>query len=148
MRPLRLLALAAVSLLPMLSALGAEPRLFYTPAERARVTAERADMLAREARAGAPLDTTVVPADSEVPGTQAATEAAPDTIAGPLRLQGVSLKDTGRAYAWIGGRRYQDGELIDGQRLRVQRNGVQLLGATGSGRSYRIGEVIPGSARK
>ena len=110
--------------------------------------AERADMLAREARAGAPLETSIAPAEGEVPAGVAATDVAPGAIAGPPRLQGVSLKDDGRAYAWIGGRRYQDGEVIDGQRLRVLRNGVQLLGVAGSGRLYRIGEGIPRPARK
>jgi hypothetical protein len=58
----------------------------------------------------------------------------------------VSLPGSGRAQAWIGGRRYQDGELYQGQRVRVLRNGVQLVGAGGKGRMYRVGEAMPGTA--
>jgi hypothetical protein len=145
-KPRLLVQVAAFAL--SAAAVAAEPRLFYTAAERMRVTADRAGMLAREARAGAPVEMPIAPMAGEVPASAPATAAASAGIAGPPRLQGVSLKDDGRSYAWIGGRRYREGELIDGRRLRILRNGVQLVGVTGPGRLHRIGEAIPGAARE
>lgn len=126
----RLLSLLVILTQPCSLAISAEPRLFYTPAERVRVTAERATMLATES------------ADGEARYVDSIAPSAAAAPAGPPLLEGVSLPGSGRAHAWIGGRRYQDGELYDGQRLRVLRNGVQLVGAGGPGRLYRVGEAV------
>lgn len=147
MKVLRVMALAGLLTLPTWSA-GAEPRLFYTPAERARVTAERAAVLAAEALTGASVHTLVAPAASENLASPAAAGLARSAIAGPPRLEGVSLARDGRAHAWIGGRRYQDGDLFEGRRLRVMVNGVQLVGAAGPGRLLRVGDAMSGAARE
>jgi hypothetical protein len=122
-------------MLPGAFAASADAKLFFTPAERARVTAERAAMLAIETEAG-----------GAAAFTSAVAPAIPAAAAGKPRLEGVSLPGSGRAHAWIGGRRYQDGELYHGQRVRVLRNGVQLVGAGANGRTYRVGEAMPGTA--
>lgn len=112
-----------------------EATLFYAPAERARVTAERSGMLVSESVASVIV--------SSGPG---AVEAVPVARTGAPRLEGVSVPASGRAHAWIGGRRYQDGEQFQGQRVRVLHNGVQLTGAGRPGRLYRVGEAIRGAA--
>lgn len=133
MRPLRLAAMIVISVLYAGTAAGTEVVLFYTPAERARITAERSGMLVPEpgaVRSGsAGASDPVLASKTDVP-----------------RLEGVSLPAEGRAHAWIGGRRYQEGALFQGQRLHVTRNGVQLTDAGGSRRLYRVGEAIRGAA--
>jgi hypothetical protein len=124
-------------MLPGAFAAAAEPKLFYTPAERARVTLERRAMLASEA----------VGSDSQFVSSIAPANALA-VPAGPPRLEGVSLPQGGRAHAWIGGRRYEDGELYQGRRVRVMRDGVQLASAGGSGRLYRVGEIMQGASRQ
>lgn len=136
MKSLRLASLVVVFWLHAGIAAGTEVTLFYTPAERARVTAERSGMLVRDSGAGGAIQS----------GSFNAIEAAPAAKAEAPRLEGVSLPADGRAHAWIGGRRYQDGELFQGQRVRVVRNGVQLTGASGSMRLYKVGEAIRGAA--
>jgi hypothetical protein len=129
--PRRLTSLVILLALPGAFTCGAESTLFHTPAERARVTEERAAMLATESAGGdVQLIQSIAPANAAL------------VPAGPPRLEGVSLPKDGRAHAWIGGRRYQDGELYQGQRVRVLRNGVQLVGPGGQGRLYRVGEAM------
>jgi hypothetical protein len=134
--PRQLAQLAILVALPGAFASGAAPTLFHAPAERARITAERAAMLATE------------PAGGETQPIPAVTAANAGAMhAGPPRLEGVSLPREGRAHAWIGGRRYEDGALYQGQRVSVLRNGVQLTGANGQGRRYRVGEEVRSVAR-
>lgn len=123
-----MLAILAVPSLPV-----SADMLFHAPAERARITAERRAMLAEDG--------------TSTSGTDAAATAASDTkpasLPAVIRLEGVSLPVQGQAYAWIGGRRYRDGDRIADLRLRVRRDGVQLIGAKGPGRVLRVGEAIP-----
>lgn len=137
MIPRRLASLVILLALPGAFTCGAESTLFHTPAERARVSEERAAMLAKESAGG------------DVQLIQSVAPANPALVpAGPPRLEGVSLPKDGRAHAWIGGRRYQDGELYQGLRIRVVRNGVQLARAGGQGRLYRVGEIMQGAAQE
>lgn len=129
--------LLVLLMLPGAFACGAESKLFYSAAERTRVALERRAMLATDA---AGSETQII--------SSIAAASAPPVPAGPPRLEGVSLPQGGRAHAWIGGRRYQDGELYQGLRIRVVRNGVQLARAGGQGRLYRVGETMQGAAQE
>lgn len=137
MKLLRLPVLVVILLPALAHATGAESTLFYAPAERARVTAERESMLARDSGSG-----------GEVQFIQSVTPDAAAVKAGPPRLEGFSIPGTGRAHAWIGGRRYQEGQYFQGLRVRVMRNGVQLVGTDGRGRLYRVGEAVRDAAPK
>lgn len=136
MRLLRLAGLVAIPLLYASVTAGTEVTLFYTLAQRVRVTAERSGLLVRDSGAGGVIH----------PGDSVAVEATPAPRSEAPRLDGVSLPGDGRAHAWIGGRRYRDGELFQGQRVRVVRNGVQLTDAGGSNRLYKVGEAIRGAS--
>lgn len=109
---------------------GTWPRLFFTPEERRRVTLQRQAALdgGRLVEAG-PL------AEEGASPIAATRPAAP-------RVDGISLVRGARFAAWIGGRRVEDGGLWDGYRLRVTRDGVQFIDATGAARLVKVGQPV------
>ncbi len=114
--------------------IGAEPRVFYAPSERAAITADRASLHATG---------TLAPLRTEPAAPDAGASRA---VAAPVpRLEGISLTRDGRAYAWIGGRRFENGSLYHGRRLQVTRDGVRT--SAGAGRLLRVGEAIPATWR-
>lgn len=119
------------------------PRVFYTPAERAAITARRRAAVAPgETTASASLaavaDAAPVAAPSGAPA--GATDGA--TGSRTLRLEGVTRGEGARAAAWIGGQRIEDGGQWAGFRLHVAGNGVRLVAANGSARFVRVGAEI------
>ena len=114
---------------------GTWPRLFFTPEERRRVTQQRQVALdsGRRVATGAPVDDGAVLAAD-------APRSAP-------RVDGISLVRGARFAAWIGGRRVEDGGRWDGYRLRVTRDGVQFIDATGTARLVKVGQPVSMSAR-
>lgn len=116
------------------TATGTWPRLFFTPEERRRVTQLREATLdgGRTVSAGPVADDGAVLA-------AAARRATP-------RVDGISLVRGARFAAWIGGRRVEDGGRWDGYRLRVTREGVELVDAAGTARLVKVGQAVSPSA--
>lgn len=110
------------------------PRLFFTPDERRRVTQQRQATLdgSRLVSAGPAAD-------------DGAAQAATTRRAAP-RVDGISLVRGARYAAWIGGRRVEDGGRWDGYRLRVTRDGVELVDAAGMARLVKVGQPVSQAA--
>jgi len=145
MKPRPMMLLAAALLLPSTPGAGAEPSVFYAPAERPRVTAERAALLAASTLRDSTGGQLAQPLKSDVfiAGAAASGSAGTRAAVSERRLEGISQARGGNAHAWIGGSRYEDGSLFHGQRLRVRHDGVLLLGPAGATRRFRVGESIP-----
>jgi hypothetical protein len=119
-------------------------RLFFTPAERARITADR-----RILHAGGLLQADrTAPVMAGATGDAAANGATGETASAVRvpapRIEGLSTTRDGRAFAWIGGRRYEDGALYLGRRLRISRDGVRFADADGQGLLRRVGDPVSG----
>lgn len=136
-----LLSMATVAVLQPLAAAAAElPRVFFTPGERAAITARRLAggvpaVAAVPAAADARVPDAPRPADSEV----AAMPSRPGTV----RLEGVSNGPKSSRAAWIGGERVPDGGQWRGYRVRVLGDGIRLFAADGSVRRVVIGTEPP-----
>jgi hypothetical protein len=110
-----------------------QPRVFFAPEDRPQIRTERLQVAQHGVHA-------VVLAPT-------ASQAAADTPEVPrqaARLEGIALSRDGRAAAWIGGRRYEDGAHLAGLRLRVSRDGVRLVGADGEGPLLKVGQAVRG----
>lgn len=112
------------------------PRVFFQPADRAAIAAQR--RLATESTGAAGM-----PAAAAVPALSPALEVAPVVASSAsLRLEGISIARDGQAFAWFNGRRYNSGSLLGASRLQVTREGVRLNGADGRIRMLRVGETL------
>jgi hypothetical protein len=117
------------------------PRVFFTPAERATISAHRA--------AGRPLGEPVAPATAPATAPRSDASASVVVAAGtpPLaprrRIDGITVGRAAQPVAWIGGQRVADGASWGEYRVRVERDGVQLIGADGSVRRLRVGMELP-----
>ena len=119
-----------------------QPRVFFAPDERSQITAQRQQFLRHGVQGleATPAATTAGK-DGKAYDSAEAGQAAPHA---PARLDGISLARDGRAAAWIGGRRYEDGAPLAGYRLRISREGVRLVGAQGEGRLLKVGQQVGG----
>lgn len=129
--PLMVMLLLPASIM----AFSAQPRVFYSPAERAAITADR-KKLSQELMAGTGQQAAA--ATPPAPASESAPVAAAPVAS---RLDGISLARDGKAYAWISGQRYLDGSSFGGRRLQVSANGIRLQG--NPSRLIRVGEAIP-----
>ncbi len=116
------------------------PRVFLSPSERAALTASRLSgrlpLPAAEAAAAAPLAARGAP-------EPAAPVPAPTTPR-TARVEGITFGAGTTQAAWIGGERIADGGRWAGHRVRVMRDGVQLVARDGSVRQLRVGmEALP-----
>jgi hypothetical protein len=108
------------------------PRVFFTPAERAAISAQRF--------AGRPFaaeSATLVA--SGAPAPAAVTAVAPRA----RRIDGVTVGRDAQPVAWIGGERIADGSSWGEYRVRVERDGVRLIATDGSMRRLRVGMELP-----
>lgn len=96
------------------------PRVFFSPAERAAITAQR--------HSGRPFE--------------AHPPSAPVTTR-PRRIDGITIGRDARPVAWIGGERIVDGANWGQYRIRVERDGVRLVAGDGSVRRVRVGMELP-----
>lgn len=110
-----------------------QPRVFFAPEDRPQIRAERLQV-AQHGVHGVVLAPPVPQATGDTP-------SAPRRAA---RLEGIALPRDGRAAAWIGGRRYEDGAHLAGSRLRVTRDGVRLVGPGGEGPLLKVGQSVRG----
>jgi hypothetical protein len=121
------------------------PRVFLSPAQRAALTASRL--------AGRPLPTVSDSAAATPTSDSRSAEAAAASPAGAApattaptttRIEGVTFGAGRNQAVWIGGQRIADGGYWSGQRVRVLRDGVQLVARDGRVRVLRVGmEVRP-----
>ena len=109
-----------------------QPRVFFTPAERSHITAQRLQWAQHGVFASSPT--------AAADGAEAAQAASRR----PALLSGITLARDGRASAWIGGRRYEDGAAIAGYHLRIARDGIRLVGARGEGQLLKVGQNVGG----
>lgn len=141
-------AAGTIAMPPAARVAGPLPRVFFTPAERARISAARL--------AGRPLPATAAPAEGgarvDVPASAAATTTNPGEPAGtpasaPLRsarVDGLTLGHGSAAAVWIGGERITDGGRWGRWRVQVRRDGARLRAADGTVREVRVGmELMP-----
>ncbi len=93
-------------------------RLFFTPAERARLDAERSAPPA--AAVDAPTGQAILPIETG--------PHEPPPAAEPLTVNGLVLRAHGPSTAWVNGTPGTRGELAhdDGRRLRIARDAVEL----------------------
>jgi hypothetical protein len=96
------------------------PRVFFSPAERAAITAQR--------HSGRPFE--------------AQPPSAPETMRA-RRIDGITVGGDARPVAWIGGERIVDGANWGQYRIRVERDGVRLVAGDGSVRRVRVGMELP-----
>lgn len=116
------------------------PRVFLSPAERAALTASRSS--GRPLPSASPSSATA--ATPEARSADPATSSAPVAAPRRVRIDGVTFGAGRQQAAWIGGERIADGGYWSGQRVRVIRDGVQLVARDGSVRRLRVGtEVRP-----
>lgn len=119
------------------------PRVFFTPAERARITAARLagrSMSASTAAAEAQAPQDVRPSSGgavDLPRS-AGDELAPAVVR-TARVDGVTLGQGAAAAVWIGGQRIADGGRWGRWRVQVRRDGARLLGPGGTTREVRVG---------
>jgi hypothetical protein len=117
-------------------ALADQPRVFYAPEDRALIRTQRLQFAQHGLHAAV-----AAPVAADAPDARSDATAAPRRAA---KLEGIALPRDGRAAAWIGGHRYEDGARLAGYRLRVSRDGVQLLGANGEGPLLKVGQNVGG----
>jgi hypothetical protein len=111
------------------------PRIFFSPSQRAAITATRG------ATPGS-SDTIVISVTSPAPSATAGGDALPRT----QRLEGIVVARTGERFAWIGGKRYAEGDRYGVWRLRISAHGVALLRNGGVARQLRVGEAVGAAA--
>ncbi len=126
--------LITVSALPVMAAQPV-PQIFFSPAQRAAITAMR-----RATPAGS--DAVAISVAASPAMTSAGTDAAPPT----QRLEGIAMSRTGERFAWIGGRRYAEGGRFGPWRLGISSHGVALLRDGGVERQLRVGEAVGAAA--
>ena len=128
-------AIALAALLATPATASGLPRVFLSPAERAALTAGRLSgrlpSNAPEAAAAAPLAARGVPE----PAAPTPAVTAPRTV----RVEGITFGMGTQQAVWIGGERIADGGQWAGHRVRVMRDGVQLVARDGSVRQLRVG---------
>ena len=117
-------------------ALADQPRVFFAPEDRALVRTQRLQFAQHGTHAAV-----AAPVAADAPDARSDAAAAPRRAA---KLEGISVPRDGRAAAWIGGRRYEDGARLAGYRLRVSRDGVRLFGANGEGPLLKVGQNVGG----
>jgi hypothetical protein len=122
---------------------GPLPRVFFTPAERARISAARL--------AGRPMPAATVSTDGAAPVESSAPRGVANT--GPderpespssgqartVRVDGLTLGHGSAAAVWIGGERIADGGRWGRWRVQVRRDGARLRAADGTVREVRVG---------
>jgi hypothetical protein len=120
------------------------PRVFFTPAERATISTHRA--------AGRPLGEPAAPPATSATAAGAPRSDAPapvavaagtPSLASRRRIDGITVGRAAQPVAWIGGQRVADGASWGEYRVRVERDGVRLIGADGSVRRLRVGMELP-----
>jgi hypothetical protein len=117
------------------------PRVFFTPAERAAISAQRF--------AGRPFAAEPGPAVAAGAAAPTAADATPAGAAAPVpalrarRIDGVTVGRDAKPVAWIGGERIPDGSSWGAYRVRVERDGVRLVATDGSVRRLRVGMELP-----
>lgn len=118
------------------TALATLPRVFFSPAERASISAARI--------AGRPLPAGPT-ADAAAAGSLASAGASPPTGHGgrARRIDGITVGRHAQRFAWIGGERIADGTRVGPYRIRVERDGVRLIAADGSTRRVAVGAELP-----
>jgi hypothetical protein len=127
----RLLAgICAIAALPAIAA-DPLPRVFFSPPQRAAITATR------NATPGSSDSIAITVASPATPGA-----AGVDVVPRTPRLEGIVLARSGERFAWIGGKRYAEGERLGQWRLRISAHGVALLGNGGLVRQLRVGEAV------
>lgn len=112
---------------------GQLPRIFFTPAERAAIVANRTNGVTQQD--GAQLTPPPRDATSAAGGSDARKAVT-------LRVDGISVAMGGRTYAWIDGERYASGARLGSWRLQVSVQGVTLWDASGNSRLVRVGGQI------
>ena len=136
MRPAGLAGLVLLAAGTATLARADQPRVFFAPEDRALVRTQRLQVAQHGAHAAV-----AAPVAADAPDTHSDAAAAPRRAA---KLEGISLPRDGRAAAWIGGRRYEDGARLAGYRLSVSRDGVRLVGAHGDGPLLKVGQNVGG----
>jgi len=113
-----------------------QPRVFFAPEDRGLIRTQRLQFAQHGVHAAV-----ATPVAADTPDLRNNAATAPRRVA---KLEGISLPRDGRAAAWIGGRRYEDGARLAGYRLRVSGDGVRLLGANGEGPLLKVGQNVGG----
>ena len=113
-----------------------QPRVFFAPEDRALIRTQRLQFALHGVHAAV-----AAPVAADTPDLRNNAAAAPRRAA---KLEGISLPRDGRAAAWIGGHRYEDGARLAGYRLRVSGDGIRLLGANGEGPLLKVGQNVGG----
>lgn len=138
------------------------PRVFYTPSERAAITAARrsgraivvpsssaaaSDIAAVPPSATAPAAATsplAAQADGDDPARSPVSSGPATAASRSARVEGVTLGRDARAAVWIDGLRIGDGGRWGRYRVRVTRDGARLVAPDGSVREVRVGmELVP-----
>lgn len=136
-----LLVLAAVVPLQPRAAGAAElPRVFFTPGERATITARR--LAAGGLPAGAVLSATADGAVTDAPRSAHATAATAPLGRDVIRVDGVTYGPESSRAVWIGGERVADGSRWRGYRVLVARDGIRLIAVDGTVRRVRVGSEL------
>jgi hypothetical protein len=108
------------------------PRVFFSPAERAAITAQR--------HSGRPFE---APQPAATAATAAAQPRSAPVTMRARRIDGITVGGDARPVAWIGGERIVDGANWGQYRIRVERDGVRLVAGDGSVRRVRVGMELP-----
>jgi hypothetical protein len=140
-RHMRRRAFAASLLVACAAAVAADPlpRVFFSTAERAAITAQR--------HSGRPFDAqppvALAQRDAATPGVTAAQPPSAPDATRARRIDGITVGRDARPVAWIGGERIVDGANWGEYRIRVERDGVRLVAGDGSVRRVRVGMELP-----
>lgn len=120
------------------------PRVFFTPAERAAISAQRSAgrPFAVEPAVGVASGATV-PAAVAADAPAAPVAPAPSAALRARRIDGVTVGRDTKPAAWIGGERIADGSSWGVYRVRVERDGVRLIAVDGSVQRLRVGMELP-----
>lgn len=124
------------------AALATLPRVFFSPAERASISAAR--IAGRPLSAGPAADAAARP-NTAAAVSLASPGASPPTGNGARarRIDGITVGRDAQRFAWIGGERIADGTRVGPYRVRVERDGVRLIAADGSTRRVAVGAELP-----
>jgi hypothetical protein len=144
-------ALAATLLVACAPVAWAEPlpRVFFSPAERTAITAQRHSGRPFEVPppSSPPQRDAAAPGATATPGGTAAMAAVQSpsapVVARARRIDGITVGRDARPVAWIGGERIVDGANWGAYRIRVERDGVRLVAGDGSVRRVRVGMELP-----
>ncbi len=126
--------LFAMSAMPAIAA-ESLPRIFFSAPQRAAITATRG-------AAPGTSDTIAISVTSPAAPATVGVEAPPPA----QRLEGIVMARTGERFAWIGGKRYAEGDRFGQWRLRISAHGVALLRNGGVERQLRVGEAVGAGA--